>query len=88
MIKTLEQILEEEKAKRHEGGDFGITACKERIKFEVEWRTKRGIVNRDFNDYTILFDLLSEYLVSAQNNCFFHRAMILACWEMINEKGE
>lgn len=86
MIKTLEEILEEEKAKRHEGGDFGISACKEHIKFEVGYRTKREIANRYLNGYTILFDLLGEYLERAQNDCFFNRAMILACWELINEK--
>ncbi len=49
MIKTLEEILEEEKAKRHEGGDLGISACKEHIKFEVGYRTKREIANRYLN---------------------------------------
>lgn len=31
-MKTLEQILDYEKAHRHEDGEFGIKACKESIK--------------------------------------------------------
>lgn len=86
-MKTLEQILEEEKMHRREDGDFGIAACKEHIKFEVGYRTKREIANRYLNGYTILLDLLGEYLERAQNDCFFNRAMILACWELINGKN-
>lgn len=82
---TLEQILEKERAHRVESGMFGINACKESIKSEVNYRTKKEIVNRELNEYTILFDLLGEYLERAQNDIFFNRAMILACWELINE---
>jgi hypothetical protein len=84
-METLEQILEKEKENRHEDGMFGIKACKESIKFEVNYRTKREIAHRELNGYTILFDLLGEYLERAQNDRFFNRAMILACWELINE---
>lgn len=84
MEMTLEEILAKEKARRHEAGDFGITACKEHIKWEVGFRTKREIAHRELNAYTILFDLLGEYLERAQNDRFFNRAMILACWELIN----
>lgn len=84
-MRTLEQILEYEKAHRHEDGEFGIKACKDAIKREVGYRTKKEIVNRQLNGYTILFDLLGEYLERAQNDIFFNRAMILACYELIND---
>jgi hypothetical protein len=83
-MKTLEQIIEKERENRHEDGIFGIKACKESIKCEVNYRTKKEIVNRELNGYTILFDLLAEYLERAQNDVFFNNAMILACWELIN----
>lgn len=84
-MKTLEQILSKEKGRRQENGIFGINACKEHIKFEVNFRTEKESKNRELNGYTILFDLLGEYLERAQNDVFFNTAMILACWEMINE---
>lgn len=71
---TLEQIIEREKKSRHEGGSFGITACKESIKFDVEF------FKRD------LYDLLKEYVQRANEDIFFNRAMVLACWELINEQ--
>lgn len=72
--KTLEQILETEKAHRHESGTFGIQACKESIMFDVNF------FKRD------LYELLKEYVERANNDIFFNRAMVLACWELINEK--
>lgn len=86
MGKTLEEILAQEKARRQEDGIFGIKACKESIKFEVNYRTKKRIASEQLNGYTILFELLSEYLERAQNDFLFNQAMILACWELINEK--
>ena len=83
-MKTLEQILAKEKERRSENGMFGIKACKDHIKWEVGFRTKREIKNRELNGYTILFDLLGEYLERTQNDVFFNDAMILACWELIN----
>lgn len=71
---TLEQILEREKKSRHEGGDFGIAACKESIKFNVEFLK------------TDLYQLLKEYVDRANNDPFFNKAMVLACWELINER--
>lgn len=71
---TLEQILEKEKKSRHEGGDFGITACKECIKFNVKYAK------------TDLYQLLKEFVDRANNDPFFNRAMVLACWELINER--
>lgn len=71
---TLAQIIEKETARRTEGGMFGITACKESIKFDVEF------FKRD------LYDLLKEYVQRANEDIFFNRAMVLACWELINEQ--
>lgn len=71
---TLEQILEKEKAKRYEGGMFGIAACKESIKFDVEFDKKS------------LYQLLEEYVKRANEDVFFNKGMILACWELINEQ--
>lgn len=71
---TLEQILEKEKAHRHESGSFGIAACKESIKFDVEFFKSD------------LYQLLKEYVKRANEDIFFNRAMVLACWELINEQ--
>lgn len=71
---TLEQILEREQKSRHEGGDFGIAACKESIKFNVKFLK------------TDLYQLLKEYVDRANNDPFFNKAMVLACWELINER--
>ena len=72
---TLEQILKQERRKRMEGGLFGITACKQSIKFDVDHRNVK------------LTDLLDEYVKKANDDIFFNKTMILACWELINEKG-
>ena len=71
---TLEQIIEKENARRSEGGMFGITACKESIQWEVEHLGKS------------LYTMLAEYVKRANNDVFFNRAMVLACWELINER--
>jgi hypothetical protein len=73
-MKTLEQILKAEKKNRIEGGQFGIKACKESIQFEVDF----------FNNN--LYSLLEEYVKRANEDMFFNKAMVLACWEMINGK--
>ena len=73
--KTLEEILEREKARRVEAGDYGITACKDHIK-EVEM----GLLKKD------LYSLLKEYVDRANADIFFNKAMILAAWELINEQ--
>ena len=74
MKMTLQQIIEKEQSKRTEGGAFGITACKECIKMEVELFGKS------------LFTQLEEFVKRANEDVFFNRAMVLACWELINEK--
>lgn len=83
---TLEQILEREKKSRHEGGDFGIAACKESILDHIE--TNRAMNNRaGANIYTTsLYVLLEGYVKRANEDVFFNRAMVLACWELINER--
>ena len=70
---TLEQIIKEERQHRTLGGQFGIDACKESIRFDVEFTGKH------------LHDLLEEYVDIANRDMFFNRAMVLACFELINE---
>ena len=81
-MKTLEQILEKEKQHRHEEGDFGIKACKELIKFEVDWRIGHKQASSCVN---ALFTLLNEYFLRAQDDIFFNKTMVLACWELLND---
>ena len=71
---TLEQIIENEKAHRSECGDFGIIACKETILFEAQFRK------------CSLYEMLERYVKRANEDAFFNRAMVLACWELINEQ--
>lgn len=71
---TLEQIIEMEKARRVDGGPFGISACKERIQFFVDVEGQS------------LFYQLEKYVERANKDICFNQTMILACWEMINEK--
>lgn len=71
---TLEQILTKEKTHRTEGGSFGINACKDSIKFLVEHLGEN------------LYSLLGEYVKRANEDVFFNKAMVLACWELINEQ--
>ena len=71
---TLEQLITKEKKNRIESGMFGITACKESILFDVE------VLHKD------LYLLLSEFVKRANEDIFFNKAMVLACWELINEQ--
>ena len=71
---TLEQIITHEKARRSEDGMFGIAACKESVIFY------RDHLNRS------LFQQLEEYVNRANTDIFFNKAMVLACWELINEQ--
>lgn len=73
---TLEQILEREKQNRCEDGQFGMKACKESIEFETHFFGKS------------LYELLGEYVKRANEDVFFNRRMILACWELINKEGK
>ena len=78
--KTLEQIIAYEKAHRCAGGPFGITACKECIKSELELDKKLGVKSS-------LFTYLEKCMARA-NDPLFNKAMILACWELINGKED
>ena len=69
---TLEQIIAREKKLRHEDGMFGIKECKKSILWYVEHGDN-------------LFNLLGKYVERANNDMFFNKQMVLACWELINE---
>lgn len=71
---TLAQIIEKESKNRHEGGDFGINACKDSIRGTLKYSSKS------------LFQLLEEYTKRANEDIFFNKTMVLACWELINEQ--
>lgn len=77
-MESLEQILEKEKANRHEEGDFGIKACKRSIKWQIEFEKKYNKVDLS------LYTLLERYVRRANEDKFFNDAMVLACWELIN----
>lgn len=78
-MKTLEQIIKEEKNVRIEGGDFGINACKESIILELETAKK-------YNQPKTLYTLLEKFVKRANEDVFFNSRMVLACWELINER--
>lgn len=73
-MKTLKQIIESEKKNRIEKGAFGIQECKEAIRFEIKHTNKS------------LYQLLEKYVKRANEDMFFNKQMVLACWEMINEQ--
>lgn len=70
---TLNEILEREKSHRTENGMFGIKACKESILNFKEFKNAS------------LYQLLEEYVKRANEDVFFNKAMVLSCWELINE---
>lgn len=72
--RTLEEIIKREQKMRHEDGIFGINECKKAIKFDQEVLHKS------------LFQQLEDFYKRANEDIFFNRAMILACWELINEQ--
>ena len=71
---TLEEIIEREKKSRTEGGAFGIAECKIHISWWANY-TKKS-----------LYEILEAYVKSANEDPFFNKHMVLACWELINEK--
>ena len=84
-MKTLEQIIEKENKRRKESGAFGIKACKESIIKQINSNIE---MNKKYN-YNLpvsLYVLLEEYVERANNDVFFNDAMVLACWELINNK--
>ena len=70
---TLQEIIKSENARRTEGGPFGISECKDSIKFMKEH------CNQSY------YSQLEEFVERANNDAFFNKAMVLACWELINE---
>lgn len=83
-MKTLEQILQETK-KAGNGGMFGLDACKESIKGEIEIKRLYG-QNADKTDVQLLFELLGKYTERAQKDILFNKNMVQACWQLINER--
>lgn len=85
-MKTLEQIIEKEKQTRREDGMFGINACKESIMSELN-RHKNWNLESGTNKWnTSLYVMLETYVKRANTEVFFNSAMVLACWELINER--
>lgn len=76
---TLQAILEQEQKNRSENGIFGIKACKDAIRDDLAFSEK-------YNKGETLFTLLSKYYARAKEDVFFNKAMVLACWELINEQ--
>lgn len=85
-MRTLEQIIEKEKQTRQENGDFGIKACKESILEEIYWHEKWNLQGQTNKYNTSLYVLLEKYVKRANEDIFFNNAMVLACWELINNK--
>lgn len=75
-MKTLEEIIEQEKLRRTEGGEFGIIACKESIEFA------QTVLKQS------LFSQLENLVKRANEDVYFNKHMVLACWELINEGGD
>lgn len=73
---TLEQLLEVGK-KAPLNGEFGITACKEEIKFFLEMCKRQGKERS-------LYELLGVYVDRANKDKFYYATMVFACWELIN----
>ena len=61
-MKTLEQIIEKEKSRRNENGDFGIKACKESILSSLE-------IDKKYGHHTSLFTYLEKYVTRANEEC-------------------
>lgn len=85
-MKTLEQILANERVHAHNGGDYGLDACKECILSTV--RTNKMLNEKGGKQAytTSLYVLLESYVDRANYDPFFNTAMVLACWELINEQ--
>lgn len=78
-MKTLEQIIEKENTRRNENGMYGIQACKESILSSLE-------IDKKYGKETSLFTYLEKFVKRANEDVFFNDAMVLACWELINNK--
>ena len=85
-MKTLAQIIEQEREYAKKGGDYGLDACKESILSTI--KTNKMLNERSGNQTytTSLYVLLESYVDRANYDPFFNRTMVLACWELINEQ--
>lgn len=81
---TLEKIIERERFNRNVNALYGVDACKESILNEINrhkaWNKEHN--NNRFN--TSLYVLLEKYVKLANEDIFFNKTMVLACWELIN----
>ena len=71
---TLESIINEEYKRRIEKEEFDISEYKKVVLDEVEFDNKS------------LYQLLEEYVKLSNEDPFFDRARVLACWELINKR--
>lgn len=71
---TLEEIITKEQQNRHEAGQFGIDACKESI------QRAKDIYGLSY------YEQLEDMVKRANTDVFFNKQMVLACWELINER--
>lgn len=78
-MKTLEEIIKQEKKQRHESGEYGIKACKESIEIALR-------LNNTLGGSKDLFDILRDTVKKTNEDSFYNSAMVLACWELINGK--
>ena len=85
-MKTLEEIIKKEQERRTENGAYGIKACKESILEHIEFNKKWNEKNNTNTFNTSLYVLLEEYVKRANEDIFFNDTMVLACWELINNK--
>ena len=76
---TLEQIIVSE-SNAPKGGQFGLDACRQSILSQLEIAEKYG-------DNKTLKTMLDEFVNRANNERFFNKTMVLACWQLIQEQG-
>jgi len=72
---TLEEIICKERKNRHEGGIFGVKACKESV-----------LNDEKIHNNITLDELLNCYVKRANDDIFFNKTMVLACYELISER--
>lgn len=72
--RTLEEIIRAEQENRHEGGAFGIEACKRSVRFSKE---ELG------EPYA---EQLEKFVQRANEDVFFNKTMVLACYELMQEE--
>lgn len=85
-MKTLEQIIEQERAHAKKNGDYGLDACKESILSTIKTNNMLNERSGKQTYTTSLYVLLENYVDRANADPFFNRTMVLACWELINKQ--